>query len=332
MKKFIILAILCTSPLIGLLKAQTPTFSAERFVPGATPRNSIIAVVEGQVITEEEVRRIMLPSMASLIRGVKSKQELGKQTAQLANDIIQKLIDDIIIVDHFKEEGYQIPKTVIENQYKNAIQRDFGGDRSRFLRYLRERNQTVRQYREELERKIIVQSMSSRMRKTQAEISPEKIETYYKKNKLFFFQDESVNLSQITLAPYQDVGPDQLMKTAERIIGRLADGEDFGKLARIHSKDDQSDNGGEYGWLKRTELRKELADTAFSLRRGQYSNPFRLGDHVFIIKVNEKRSEGIQPLDEVRERIEKLLNDQAAREAQRTWLARLRKKAVIQYF
>ena len=63
------------------------------------------------------------------------------------------------------------------------------------------------------------------------------------------------------------------MKTAERIIGRLADGEDFAKLARIHSKDDQSDNGGEYGWLKRTELRKELADTAFSLRRGQYSNP-----------------------------------------------------------
>ena len=92
--------------------------------------------------------------MASLIRGVKSKQELGKQTAQLANDIIQKLIDDIIIVDHFKDEGYQIPKTVIENQYKNAIQRDFGGDRSRFLRYLRERNQTVRQYREELEHKI----------------------------------------------------------------------------------------------------------------------------------------------------------------------------------
>ena len=151
MKKFTILAVLCTSPLIGLPKRPRPQlFSAERFVPGATPRNSIIAVVEGWVITEEEVRRIMLPSMASLIRGVKSKQELSKQTAQLANDIIQKLIDDIIIVDHFKDEGYQIPKTVIENQYKNAIQRILVEIYSRFLRYLRERNQTVRQYREEL--------------------------------------------------------------------------------------------------------------------------------------------------------------------------------------
>lgn len=331
MKKAALLAILLAQPL-GLLEAQTPTFDAKRFVPGATPRNSIIAVVEGEVITEEEVRRIMLPSMSSLIRNAKSEADLTKQTAQLGNDITQKLVDDILIVHHFKEEGYQIPKTVIENQYKNAIHREFGGDRSRFLRYLRDQNQTVRQYREDLERKIIVQSMSSRMRKTQAEISPEKIETYYKKNKLFFFQDESVHLSQITLAPYQDVGPEQLLKTAERIVSRLADGEDFAKLARIHSKDDQRNNGGEYGWLKRSELRKELADTAFALRRGQYSEPFRLGDHVFIIKVNEKRAEGIQPLDEVRARIEKLLNDQAAREAQRTWLARLRKKALIQYF
>ena len=185
---------------------------------------------------------------------------------------------------------------------------------------------------EELEKKIIIQSMSSRMRKTQAEISPEKIEEYYKKNKLFFFQDESVHLSQITLSPYQDVGPDQLMKTAQRIIDRLADGEDFAKLARIHSKDDQRKNGGDYGWLKRSELRKELADSAFALRNGQYSEPFRLGEHVFIIKVNEKRGEGIQPLDEVRERIERLLNDQAARDAQRTWLLRLRKNALIQYF
>jgi peptidyl-prolyl cis-trans isomerase SurA len=332
MKKAFLIVIILTATLNAQQKAQSPNFTAERFTPGALPRNSIIAVVEGEIITEDEVRRIMLPSVGSVIRGAKSKEELNTQTAQLANDIIQKLIDDILIVNHFKGEGYQIPKTVIENQYKNAIKREFGGDRSRFLRYLRDQSKTVRQYREELEDKIIIQSMSSRMRKTQAEISPEKIEVYYKKNKLFFFQDESIHLSQITLAPYQDVGPDQLMKTATRIIARLADGEDFSKLARIHSKDDQQKNGGDYGWIKRSELRKELADIAFALRDGQYSEPFRLVDHVFIVKVNEKRGEGIQPLDEVRDRIEKLLNDQAAREAQRSWLLRLRKKALVQYF
>ncbi len=332
MKKVFLPAILLVSISPTLQWAQSPNFDASRFQPGPSPRNGIIAVVEEDVITEEEVRKIMAPSMGGIIRRSKTKQELNEQSNQLANDIIQKLIDDILIVHNFREKGYQIPKSVIENQYNNAIKREFGNDRSRFLRYLREENMTVRQYREDLEKKIIVQSTISRMRKTQAEISPEKIEEYYRKNKLFFFQDESVHLSQITLAPYAEVGPEQLMKTAERILERLGKGEDFGKLARIHSKDDRRKDGGDFGWLKKSELRKELADIAFTLKPGQHSKSFRMGDHVFILKVNDKRGEGIQALDEVRDRIEGLLNDQVAREAQRSWLLRLRKKAHIRYY
>lgn len=334
MKKAHILPLFLLAPiLLAKLVAQPiPSFTADRFIPGATPRNSIIAVVEDEVITEEQVRRIMLPSMPSIIKKARNKKELDMLTAQLVNDIVQKLIDDILIVHHFKEEGYQIPKTVIENQYKSAIQREFGGDRSRFLRFLRDQSKTVRLYREELERKIIIQSMAGRMRRTKAEISPEKIEEYYLKNKVFFFQDESLHLSQITLVPHTDATTEQLKQTAERIVSRLNRGEDFAKLARIHSRDDRRKQGGDYGWIKRHDLRKELADLAFSLQKGHHSKPFELSGYVFILKVNDKRNEGIQPLEEVRGQIEKLLNDEAAREAQRSWLLRLRKKAHIKFF
>ncbi len=335
MKKAHLLPLLLLAPaLLSNLVGQSmiPSFTADRFIPGATPRNSIIAVVEDEIITEEQVRRIMLPSMPSLIKRAKTKKELDMLTAQLVNDIVQKLIDDILIVHNFKEEGYQIPKTVIENQYKAAIQREFAGDRSRFLSFLRDQSKTVREYREELERKIIIQSMASRMRRTQAEISPEKIEEYYRNNKVFFFQDESLHLSQITLIPHTDATTEQLLQTAARIVGRLDRGEDFAKLARIHSRDDRRKQGGDYGWIKRHDLRKELANLAFTLPTGRHSQPYELGGYVFILKVNEKRNEGIQPLEEVRQQIENLLNDEAAREAQRTWLLRLRKKAHIKFF
>jgi peptidyl-prolyl cis-trans isomerase SurA len=326
------LAIGTLSTLPAQTDTKTPSFAAERFVPGATPRNSIIAVVEGKVITEEQVRRIMLPSMSTILRKARNKAELDRMTAELVNDIIQKLIDDILIVHDFREQGFQIPKTVIENQYKQAIQREFGGDRSRFLRFLRDQSKTVRQYREELEEKMIIQSMAGRMRKTQAEISPQKIEEYYRKNKVFFFQDESLNLSQITLVPHADANTEQLKQTAERIVQRLDRGEDFAKLARLHSRDDRRKEGGDYGWIKRTDLRKELSDLAFTLKAGNHSQPYEVDGYVFILKVNEKRNEGIQPLEEVRGQIEKLLSDEAAREAQKAWLLRLRKKAHIQFF
>ena len=329
---FLLLALGLLPALSAQSGVKAPSFAAERFVPGATPRNSIIAVVEEEIITEEQVRRIMLPSMPRILRIAKTKAELDRLTAELVNDIVQKLIDDILIVHNFRKEGYQIPKTVIENQYKQAIQREFGGDRSRFLRFLREQSKTVRQYREDLEKKIIIQSMAGRMRKTQAEISPEKIEEYYRKNKVFFFQDESLHLSQITLIPHTDATTEQLLQTAQRIVQRLDRGEDFAKLARIHSRDDRRKQGGDYGWIKRTDLRKELSNLAFTLQAGHHSQPYELGGYVFILKVNEKRNEGIQPLEEVRGQIEKLLTDEAAREAQKAWLLRLRKKAHIQFF
>jgi peptidyl-prolyl cis-trans isomerase SurA len=170
------------------------------------------------------------------------------------------------------------------------------------------------------------------MRKTQAEISPQKIEEYYRKNKVFFFQDESLNLSQITLVPHAEANTEQLKQTAERIVQRLDRGEDFAKLARLHSRDDRRKEGGDYGWIKRTDLRKELSDLAFTLKAGNHSQPYEVDGYVFILKVNEKRNEGIQPLEEVRGQIEKLLSDEAAREAQKAWLLRLRKKAHIQFF
>ena len=51
-----LIALFLSVSLLAQTEFKTPSFTAERFVPGATPRNSIIAVVEGEVITEEQVR------------------------------------------------------------------------------------------------------------------------------------------------------------------------------------------------------------------------------------------------------------------------------------
>ena len=71
---------------------------------------------------------------------------------------------------------------------------------------------------------------------------------------------------------------------------------------------------------------------AFDLDIEQYSEPIQLGGQVFIMQVEDRREEGIQPLLEVRERIENILVDQLARQAQQRWLERLRRDAYIKYF
>ena len=76
-----------------------------------------------------------------------------------------------------------------------------------------------------------------------------------------------------------------------------------------------------------------LSDQCFQARAsGEFSQPITLGDQIFILFAEEKRDEGIQPINEVRDRIEEILASQLARQAQEQWLERLRREAYIRYY
>lgn len=190
----------------------------------------------------------------------------------------------------------------------------------------------MREFRKRLHEQIIVSIMRGQMRKSQSEISPEKIESFYNENKIHFYQEESVRLRLIMLKPIAEESQDLLMQTARKIIEELNRGAKFFDLAQRYSQDSRKNRGGDWGWINRADLREELSEVAFDLDIEQYSEPIQLGGQVFIMQVEDRREEGIQPLLEVRERIENILVDQLARQAQQRWLERLRRDAYIKYF
>ena len=123
-----------------------------------------------------------------------------------------------------------------------------------------------------------------------------------------------------------------VQQTATQIINELANGANFGDLARKYSQDDMSRRGGDWGWIERQDIRKELSSIAFELRPGEYSQPVVLGDTVFILYCEQKRDEMIQPVSMVRDVIENLLVGEIARETQQRWLQDLRANGYVRYF
>lgn len=294
--------------------------------------NGIAAIAEGEIITVAELRRELEPIIPRLQVEARNEQDFRKRVDDLSREILQSLIDRIIIVKAAQEKGLQIPPSYIDQEYNETINRDFGGDRSRFLAYLRTQNKTPREYREELRRRVVVSVMRRENRKSQSEISPERIEAFYRENKLRFYQHEAVHLRQIILRSLADEGPALLQQTASKIIRELEAGADFGDLARQYSQDDMSRRGGDWGWIKREDIRRELSSIAFNLPAGGYSQPVELEGNIFILYVEEKREETIQPVAQVRELIEEVLIGEIARETQERWLQDLRRKSYIRYF
>jgi peptidyl-prolyl cis-trans isomerase SurA len=295
--------------------------------------NGIAAIVEDRVITVEDIRREIMPLLPQIQRQSRTQAEFARNLEQVEDEIVQNLTDQVLIVKEFnKDEKRRVPDSFVENEINERIITDFDGDRSRFLAYLRSIGKTPREYRQLVLEEIIVSYMRGQMRKSQSIVSPVRIERYYEENKQRFYQDDSVHLRLIRLAALADENPGLLEQTAENISLQLRQGASFADLAKQHSQDARRAQGGDWGWISRSDLREELAAVAFDLQPGQSSAPIRGGSDIFILHVEDRRHAGIQPLAEVRDQVERILLAQMGREAQDRWLERLRRDAYIRTF
>ena len=295
-------------------------------------KQGIAAEVENTIITFEELRREMAPLIPRIRESSRSRAEFTKRMEELYFEVLQNLIDRVLIVEEFKEKEFNIPQTYIENEYDRILIEDFENDRSRFLEYLQSQGKNVREFRNDLRERIVVSIMRAEKRKSQSQISPERIEQFYNENKINFYEEEAVKLRIIMLRPLADENPDQMRQTIENIYSELEAGAAFAEVAQKYSQDSRRERGGDWGWIQRPDLKDELSAVAFQLDKDSYSEPVKLGDQTFILYAEDKRDEGIQPINEVRDRIEEILASQLARQSQQQWIERLRREAYIRYY
>ncbi len=294
--------------------------------------NAVVAIIDEKVITFDELRRETAPLVPRIADEATSLEDFQKRIVDVYREVLKNMVDRILIIKDFRTKGHKVPKYYLDNEFNDFITTEFNGDRAAFLNYLQSQNKTIRQFRQDLEEKLVVGYMRNQMRRNQAEISPERIAQYYTENKNHFYQDEGVRLRQIMLAPYANESAELLLQEADRIVKGLKEDASFADLARRYSQDEKRRTGGDWGWINRKDIRKELGDVAFKLNAGEFSEPILLDKHVFILFVEEKRDSGIQPLDKVRDQIEFTLSGNLARESQEKWLERLRRKAYIRLF
>jgi peptidyl-prolyl cis-trans isomerase SurA len=294
--------------------------------------NGIAAIAEGQIITVEELRRELEPIIPRLRVEARNAQEFSKRIDELSKEVLQNMIDRIIIVKAAEEKGLLLPESYIDQEYDEVIERDFAGDRGRFLEYLRARGETARDFRRNIYKRVVVNAMRAETRRSQSEISPERIEEFYVKNKVRFYQEEALHLRQVILTQMANEGLVPLRQTAKKVIHELDSGANFGDIARKYSQDEMSRKGGDWGWIERKDIRKELSDVAFSLEPGQYSQAIEIDSTIFILYAEDKREEMIQPVAQVRDIIENVLVGEIARETQEKWLNELRNDAYVRYF
>lgn len=299
--------------------------------------NGIAAVAEDKIITVDDIRREIAPLVPEIQRTSKNEKEFNERLESLQEDVVQNLIDRVLIVkEFFKEKDgepkKQIPASYIDNQISEILITQFDNDRSKFLGYLRSRGKTMRDYRKEVEEDMIYGYMRQQQRKSQSIVSPVKVETYYKENQDKFFREDGVHLRLIQFRREEGETDQALTDKANTVLNRMKAGEKFEDIAKEVSQDTRRSKGGDWGWQKRSDLKPELSEPLFALAKGEVTKPIVMPEGAFLLYVEDRRFAGVQPIDEVRDEIERILVQQMARVSQDRWLERLRRNGYVKHY
>jgi len=294
--------------------------------------DGIAAIVNGDVITYSQVRGLSAPR-ERLLRTQFKGEELEKEIKTAREAALQDLIDRQLIVQSFQKEKYELPDYFVEQRVNDIIRDEFGGDRGTFIKTLQAQNYSLSDFKKLEKEKIIVAAMRGKNVKPVTTISPTKVNEYYQKHKAEFTAKEQIKLRLIMIPTRAAEGNSAAQKAiAEEILGKLADGAPFDRMAQMYSEDATRDSGGDWGWIERKTLAPQLEKIAFNLPSGRVSHVIELGPNYYILKVEEKRGGQTPSLAKLRPEIEKKLMQEEQQRQQEIWLAGLREKAYIRKF
>ena len=294
--------------------------------------DGIAAVVNGEIITYSEVRDLVAPR-EKLLRSQYTGEALAKAVKEAREAALKDLIDRQLILQAFKKEKFDIPDHYVDQRMHEIIQENFGGDRNTFIKTLEAQNYTLGEFKKLESERMIVQAMRGKNVKKQTIISPVKVEEYYRQHRDEFTAKEQIKLRMIMIPAHANDGNAAAQKAmAEEILGKLANGAEFDRIAQIYSEDSSRDLGGDWGWVERKTLAAPLEKIAFNLPVGRISNIVEFSGNFYILKVEDKKGGTTRSLADVRDEIEKKLLQQEAQALQERWIASLRSKAYIRTF
>lgn len=291
--------------------------------------NGIAAVVNDDVITFSQVRELVAAKELAARKEFQGEQ-LVEKIKEIRLQAINDLIDRQLILQEFKSKGFQIPDYFIDDRVNTIIREEFGGDRQAFLRTIEAQGYTVERFKTQEKEKIIVQEMTRQAVKSNVIVPETKIQEFYKANIAEYSTDEEIKLRMMSI---RKAGASSTKrKLVEEIREKIVNGAEFGDMAHLYSDDSSQEKYGDWGWINQKTLNEDLTKAAFSLKPGEVSKVVEIGETYYLMLVEARKPGTQRPLKEIRDEIEKRVQQQDRQKLRAEWLAKLRKKAFIKMY
>jgi len=292
----------------------------------------IIAKVNNEIITRGELERSRRQLEESLRRQGASAAQIQQALEEADRSALRERIDQLLLLQRARDLNINVDSEV--SRYLADIQvRNKISEPDKFQEFiLQQTGMSYEDFRQQvkdsfLTRRVIQQEVGSKI-----VIPRSEVEKYYQERKDEFIRDEQVLLREILISTQgkDAAGVAAAEKKAKELVERARQGENFGNLARDNSDAETGRDLGYLGAFKRGDLRKDIEEIVFAQGKGYVTDPIKLDHGFLILKVEERSTAGLQPLEMVENEIMEKLYTPRMEPALRAYLTKLRMDAYLE--
>ncbi len=308
MNKFVRL-VLITVIATGLNSVQS---NAE----GSVVIDRVIAVVNNEIITMSDLERA----------SAKLKEKTLDQ-----REVLEELINKKLQLAAAKQAGMDITEKELDSTIAD-IRKSNAMDAAAFEVALAKEGLTTDQYKEELKEQLTLTRVFNKYVRSGLAVSDAELRTYYKRNIDTFSLPEEIQVRHIFIKLPNSAGRSRIRRAkqqAHAAYSRARKGEDFILLVREFSDEQTAASDGDLGFLRREDTLPEIAKAAQSLKPGDIAGPLKTDAGYHIIRLEDVRTP-IQPFEQAKEEISRIILRQKMETTYREWLQALRNKSHIE--
>ena len=283
------------------------------------PAGGIVLSVESTAITADELIAPVKTQLDSLAAQYDYEQFAIRAKAMLGNLLIQKVADIKLYEKAKAALPENVDQAIIDKIVEQEVQRfiaRYGGNYAAAEQALKKMGTNWQDFHRQQRRAVLVQSFLSDEIKVEKPITHSELVQYYESIKdEYFAKDQLIEFRIIDLEVEKFTDPNDPNVNAEQkttafarqLAERIKNGEDFAELAKGYSNDESAKNGGLWKPVRPGSLVEPynaIEIAAENMNIGGVSEPIQAGEHIFIVKLENKQAQSCEPFEKVQTEVE----------------------------
>jgi len=159
-------------------------------------------------------------------------------------------------------------------------------------------------------------------------ISREDARKFFQEHQQEFASPAGVELAQILISNEKHK-PEEAEKRAKDALAELKAGARWAEVCKKYSDDATGSEGGYIGFMKAGTLAASISEPIAKLEINEYTDLITIKSGYIILRLLDRRSEGIPKFEEVEQRVNEYLYNMKMAPALRQYLATLRKESYV---